>query len=215
MNLEQLNSKYASMSPEERIAAVYSDFKNVLLTSSFGTTSVYLLSLFSKVKPEQVVHFLDTTYHFKETLEYKKQLSDLFNLNVVDLKGDDWRVEFTQKDETWKKDPDLCCSVNKVEPLEKIKPDYDVWVSGLMAGQTTHRNNINIFEERHGIVKFHPLIDVKFEDAEKYIKENNLPEHPLKKEGYGSIGCIHCTTKGRTREGRWINKSKTECGLHL
>ena len=215
MTITELNIKYAKLSPEERIKEVYKDFSKVLFTSSFGTTAIYLLSLFNKVNPKQKVYFMDTTYHFPETLEYKELLTQKMNLDVVELKGEDWRNKFTRDDKTWEKDPDLCCSVNKVEPLEKIKPDFQIWVSGLMGSQNEHRKTLDIFEERNGIIKFYPIIDRTEQDAAKYIKENDLPEHPLKAQGYHSVGCTHCTTKSGTREGRWVNKSKTECGLHL
>jgi len=215
MNIEKLNSKYLPLQPEKRIEELYNDFSNILYTSSFGTTAVYLLHLFSKVHPGQAVHFLDTTYHFSQTLDYRDELIRLLNLNVVVLKGEAWRNEFTKQDRTWKKDPDLCCSVNKVEPLEKIKGSYDVWVSGLMHSQNTHREGLKIFEEKDGLVKFYPIIDQTEEIAAAYIKDNHLPLHPLASQGYQSVGCSHCTLQGRAREGRWVNKSKSECGLHL
>ena len=215
MNLTELNNKYQPLSPEERIRELKKDFSKILFTSSFGTTAVYLLHIFSKTNPEQKIYFLDTTYHFPETLEYKKLLTEKFKLNVIDLEGDKWRNKFTRDDKTWEKDPDLCCSVNKVEPLEKIKSEFEIWVSGLMKSQNENRAQLKIFEEKNGIIKFYPIIDMTEEQANNYIKENNLPEHPLKSLGYNSVGCTHCTSKGKSREGRWINKSKTECGLHL
>ncbi len=215
MELTELNERYLALSPQQRIEELYKDFSEMLYTSSFGTTAVYLIHLFNQVKPEQKIHFLDTTFHFPETLEYKKKLTELLNLKVVDLRGEEWRNQFTREDETWKKDPDLCCSVNKVEPVEKIKSQYQVWVSGLMRTQSEHRSKLRIFEKRNGIIKFYPIIDVTEDEAQDYIKQNDLPVHPLKEKGYSSIGCMHCTTKGKAREGRWIDKSKTECGLHL
>jgi phosphoadenosine phosphosulfate reductase len=215
MNIEALNSKYGALEPEQRIAELKNDFPKVLFTSSFGTTSVYLLHLFSVARPGEKVYFLDTTYHFPETIAYKEQLTKLFNLNIVELKGEEWRNKFTRDDMTWEKDPDLCCSVNKVEPLEKVKPDFDVWVSGLMSTQNEYRNPLKIFEVKNEILKFFPIIDVSEEEAFNYIKRNQLPEHPLLGKGYHSIGCTHCTIPGKAREGRWVNKSKTECGLHL
>jgi phosphoadenosine phosphosulfate reductase len=215
MDLDQLNLKYRDLSPEEKIRTLYTDFSRVLFTSSFGTTAVYLLHLFSKVRPGEKVYFLDTTYHFPETMAYKDQLIKLLNLDVVELKGDEWRNKFTREDRTWEKDPDLCCSVNKVEPLEKIKTEFEVWVSGLMRSQNEHRSSLPIFEQRGSLIKFYPIVDVTEEQALEYIRKNNLPEHPLRLKGYSSVGCTHCTVAGKAREGRWINKSKTECGLHL
>lgn len=215
MDVEALNKKYNNLSPAKRIEELYNDFDKILFTSSFGTTSVLLLHMFSKVKPEQDVFFLDTTYHFSETIEYKNLLTKKLNLKVKSVLPEEWKNKFTSEDKTWKKDPDLCCSINKVEPLDKVKKNYRVWVSGLMAWQTPHRTGLSIFEKREEIIKFHPLIDMKLLEMKNYFLEYNLPEHPLMKQGYNSIGCVHCTAKGAGRQGRWINKSKVECGLHL
>ena len=220
MNIEELNSKYSKLTPSERIGELSNDFKRILYTSSFGTTAVFLLHLFSKVVPNQEIYFLDTTYHFPETLAYKRLLTDKFNLRVNDLKGDLFRNKFTLTDRTWEKDPDLCCSVNKVEPLEALRNSrtknekFDVWVSGLMGSQNEHRKDLKIFELKNGTLKFYPIIDVTEEELNEWIRKNDLPEHPLKAKGYASVGCTHCTVAGKAREGRWINKSKTECGLH-
>jgi phosphoadenosine phosphosulfate reductase len=215
MDINELNKKYRPLPPEERVKALYTDFEKVLFTSSFGTTAAFLLHLFNKVHPEQTIYFLDTTYHFNETYAYKKQLTDLLDLHVIDLKAEEWKNKFTVQDKTWNTDPDLCCSINKVEPLDKIKGEFQVWVSGLMSSQNQHRETLKIFEEKDGILKFYPIIDLKEQDAFEYIKKNKLPEHPLLKSGYNSVGCFHCTVAGKGRSGRWVNKSKTECGLHL
>lgn len=215
MKLGALNTKYLKLSPEERIKMLYSDFDTILYTSSFGTTAAYLLHLLHQVNPQQKVHFLDTTYHFNETLNYKNELTSLLHLNVVDVVPEEWKNKFTQQDKTWNSDPDLCCSINKVEPLDKIKPGFQIWVSGLMSGQNNYRGNLRIFQEKEGIIKFFPIIDQSEKDAAAYMQKHNLPPHPLVKAGYNSVGCFHCTVAGKGRSGRWVNKSKTECGLHL
>lgn len=215
MDIEGLNEKYRLLSPEERVKMLYKDFSSILFTSSFGATSVLLIHLFRKVNPNQEILFLNTTYHFAETLEYKSRLTKELKLNVKDVLPEDWKNKFTFEDQTWKKDPDLCCSINKVEPLEKIKGNYDVWVSGLMSWQTPHRKSLDIFDNSGDIIKFHPVIDMSEEEMKKYMDKNKLHGHPLIKAGYSSIGCFHCTVKGKGRQGRWVNKSKDECGLHL
>lgn len=215
MNLDQLNEKYLPLSPEDRVRELYTDFGNVLFTSSFGTSSVILLHLFSRIRPEQEVLFLDTTYHFAETLEYKELLTRQLRLNVKNVLPEDWKNKFTREDQTWSKDPDLCCSINKVEPLDKLKSGYDVWVSGLMQSQNTHRKQMPVFEQKNDLIKFYPIIDLSAADAKAYLEKNELPPHPLIAHGFHSVGCIHCTVKGRGREGRWVNRSKTECGLHI
>ncbi len=216
-DVKALNEKYRNLSVEQRVVELYNDFaaEEVMLTSSFAATSAFLLRVFSRVNAEQKIYFIDTGYHFQETLDYKEKLTALYGLNVDSIGAEKWEHDFTTSDETWKKDPNLCCTVNKVKPLELIKERFSVWVSGLMEWQSDHRATLDIFEERNGILKFYPLLDVTKKQREKYISENKLPFHPLVVKGYSSIGCKHCTVPGKDRDGRWNNSPKTECGLHL
>ena len=215
--IKDLNEKYHDLSVEERVKELYHDFheNEIMLTSSFAATSALLLSVFSAHKPSQKIYFIDTGYHFQETLDHKKKLTELYGLQVESVGAGNEDHEFTFKNETWKSDPELCCSINKVKPLELIKRRFSVWVSGLMKWQSDHRATLDIFEERGGILKFYPLLDVTEEDRKKYITKNKLPFHPLIAFGYHSIGCKHCTVPGEDRSGRWNNSPKTECGLHL
>jgi phosphoadenosine phosphosulfate reductase len=215
--IAELNRIYAPLHFEERLRRLYRDFdpEKVLITSSFAATSAYFLHIISDIRPEQKIAFINTGYHFAETIAYKDYLTKVFGLQVFDLKAEAWKHEFTQKDETYKKDPDYCCAINKVEPLDAVKPNYHVWVSSLMSWQTDARSDMKIFEERRGILKFNPMIDVTKGERDAYIAEHNLPFHPLVAQGYQSIGCTHCTVKGEGRSGRWAGKPKTECGLHL
>jgi phosphoadenosine phosphosulfate reductase len=214
-DLNLLNEKYKNLTPVERIKQIYKDFDKILLSSSFGTTAVYQLFLFHQAGIKQPVHFIDTTYHFKETLDYKEKLTNLFGLEVIDIVPDKEQNEFSRIGELWRYDPDQCCNINKVEPFQKIRDQYEIWISGLMYWQSSHREKLNIFEEKKGVIKFYPIVDVSEEEALRVIEENNLPMHPLKPLGYESIGCMHCTLKGKKRKGRWAQTVKTECGLHL
>lgn len=216
-SLGELNKKYRSLNVHDRIEELYHDFdvSDIMLTSSFAATSAMLLKFFSDVNKDQLIYFIDTGYHFKETLIYKDYLTKLYDLNVLDVTAEEWKHTFTTEDKTWTKDPDLCCSINKVQPLESIKEKYTVWVSGLMRWQSDNRSSLDIFEERKGMIKFYPLLDVTQDERESFIKDHHLPFHPLISKGYFSIGCEHCTVPGKGREGRWNNSPKTECGLHL
>lgn len=217
-DLIKLNEEFEGMKVEERIVAFYEIFKyeEVLLTSSFAANSAYFIHLFSTLtQNQQLVHFIDTTYHFPETIAYKELLTEQLDLRVVDIKPEQWKNEFTSKDETWKKNPDFCCSVNKVEPIQAISKNYSVWVSGLMRSQNEHRKNLRIFEHTNGILRFYPILDITPDIRDAYIKKNEISFHPLVSEGYKSIGCKHCTVKGEGREGRWVGLAKTECGLHI
>ncbi|HXG29801.1 MAG TPA: phosphoadenylyl-sulfate reductase [Nevskiales bacterium] len=212
-----LNQRYAPLHFEERLRLLYQSYSpdEVLVTSSFAATSAYFLHIISRIEPRQKIAFIDTGYHFPETLEYKQYLIEKLGLQVFDVRAEDWKHQFTVNDKTYLNDPDFCCSINKVEPLDAIKPNYKIWASSLMRWQTDHRAGLDIFEERRGIIKFNPMIDVTREQRDAYIREHDLPFHPLVAQGYASIGCTHCTVKGEGRSGRWVNKPKTECGLHL
>jgi len=216
MDLNQLNQKYRSLTPEERIREIYSDFnpEKILLTSSFGTTSVYLLEKFYAIHQGHPVHFINTRFLFKETLSYKNRLKELLNLKVVDLEPESWDHSYTREHKTWEYSPDACCTLNKVKPIDLIKANFEVWVSGLSGSQNEIRDELEIFEIKNGILRFYPLVDVRQQEMESYIIRQNLPVHPLKFQGYGSVGCTHCTVKGKGRSGRWIGLEKTECGLH-
>ncbi|MBK8565171.1 MAG: phosphoadenosine phosphosulfate reductase family protein [Saprospiraceae bacterium] len=99
-------------------------------------------------------------------------------------------------------------------PLDPIKAQHKVWVSGLMVYQTEFRSHLRVFERQGDIIKFHPLIDIDEGEVLYQFSLNNLPKHPLEDMGSGSIGCTHCTKKGEGRDGRFQGQSRTECGLH-
>lgn len=214
INKEKLNKALTSKIVDARIAQVFNSFEKVLVTSSFGTSSAVLLHIVSRIRPECPIYFIDTGYHFKETLRYKDQLTRLLNLNVVMLKPDPSRHMTTKVQQMWAKNPEACCNINKNEPLRNIKPEHQVWVSGLIGYQNSYRNTLSFMEEQSDILKFYPLIDWNKSLVDEYIENHGLPFHPLVSQGYHSVGCTHCTVPGVGRSGRWNDSSKTECGLH-
>lgn len=215
--IKALNQRYKPLTAEERIKQLYIDFDiaDIMLTSSFAATSAFLLKLVSDANTKQEVFFIDTGYHFEDTLKYKALLEEKYRLNVTSVSAIKEEHEFTTKDETWTKNPDFCCSINKVKPLDLIKQNYKIWMSGLMEWQSDHRATLDIFELRGNILKFYPLLDINKADRDAYIEKHQLPFHPMVAKGYHSIGCKHCTLPGEDRSGRWNNNPKTECGLHL
>jgi len=214
---DSLNKRYEGLQPWERLELLFDSFpsREIMVTSSFGTSSAVLLHMLSKVRPEHPVYFVDTTYHFQETVEYKNQLIRQFGLNVIDIKARPNRSRFTKENHTWKLNHDLCCFINKVQPVNELREKHTLWISGLMKYQNANRHNLRIFEKKPDIVKFHPMLDMTREEVELYSYINDLPVHPLLEQGYNSVGCVHCTAKGEGRAGRWANTSKVECGLHL
>ncbi len=217
LNLKECNERYSELSVYKRVEQLYKDFdaEDIMLTSSFAATSAFLLKVFSDINKDQVIYFIDTGYHFKETIIYKEYLTQVYDLNVVNVIAEEKDHQLTKENEMWKKDPNRCCQINKVDPLNYIKKDHKIWVSGLMKWQSDFRGSLDIFEERENIYKFYPLLDIGFVERDEFISTHHLPFHPLKSKGYSSIGCKHCTVPGNDRSGRWNNSPKTECGLHL
>ena len=194
------------------------------MTSSFGPESGVLLHMASQIDKNIPVLFLETGYHFPETLQYRDQLAELFGLtNIVNLKADKAKKEaFVAKhDEVpYEKDPEGCCQLNKVEPLDEAIKGYHAWMSGIRRHQTDFRKAIRILELYEGeLYKVSPLANFTSRDAWWYLKEHNIPQHPLYEKGYLSIGCWPCTRPIQEgddeRSGRWAGKAKTECGIHL
>jgi phosphoadenosine phosphosulfate reductase len=204
-----------------RILQYKSEGKKLFTTSSFQTHSIVLLHIISRIDKEIPVFFLNTGYHFPETFGFKDQVSRMFGLNTIELRSA--TPKYMQKDNhgrlLFTSDPDHCCYVNKVQPLESILMSYDVWINGIRADQNAVRQSFTEEEKApHDVIRFHPLIDWPSKKIHDYRKEHNLPAHPLETKGYLSIGCEPCTRKMDPemieREARWYGLNKSECGLH-
>lgn len=217
MNVEKLNVAYKSLSPIKRLERIFDEVDNnkILVTSSFGVTSGILLGMVANVAPGFPIHFIDTRFCFSKTLEYKQTLIESLSLNVIDVTPRLEDNSLTTHENMWTSNPDQCCYLNKVKPLDLIKRNKDLWISGLLMNSAPFRKNLNIFENRSGILKMHPNIDTTAEAFSDFLVQNNILPHPLSDKGFSSIGCTHCTVRGSEREGRWKGNDKTECGLHL
>jgi phosphoadenosine phosphosulfate reductase len=195
--------------------------KRMFTTSSFQTHSLVLLHIISRINREIPVYFINTGYHFPETLQFRDTITDMFGLHTIDLhtttprnmqKGADNRLLFTS-------DPDYCCFLNKTRPLEGVLQTHDVWINGVRRDQSAVRMAMKTEQPApHDSIRFHPMLDWNARDIYMYRKEHGLPEHPLDAQGYMSIGCEPCTRKidpeMQEREARWFGLNKTECGLH-
>ena len=213
-----LNERFRRLTPQQRLRLFFRSpvltAPRILVTSSFGTTSALVLHMLKEAGVDTPIYFLNTSFHFLETLEYRAALTKLLDLDVRELRAAPPDVRATLETGRWSYDPEGCCNVNKVQPLARIKRRADIWVSGLMNWQSPTRADLQVFEERDGLLKFYPLVDMSRDEAEAYYDTHNLPRHPLSAEGYASVGCTHCTLPGTSREGRWAGQVKTECGLH-
>jgi len=207
---------------ENNIHQLKAEGKQYFTTSSFQTHSLVLLHMLSKIDKSIPVYFINTGYHFPETVAFRDKIMSDFGLtNLVDLKpltpknmqrGTDGKMFFTS-------DPDYCCYLNKTQPMDAVLMKYDYWINGVRADQSKTRASMKVVQDApHGAKRLHPMLDWNSKMIHDYRKENQLPEHPLEAKGYFSIGCEPCTRKFdldmQERESRWYGMNKTECGLH-
>jgi phosphoadenosine phosphosulfate reductase len=190
------------------------------VTSSM--TDSVLAHLAARVSPGIDVLFLDTGYHFVETLGTRDAVAATLPVNVVTLSP---TISVREQDEhygadLWARDPDLCCKLRKVEPLKEGLAQYDAWATGLRREETHDRVITPVvgWDEAKGKVKVAPLARWTQSDVDRYISDNNILVNPLQFDGYSSIGCWPCTQRVAagedSRSGRWVGSAKTECGIH-
>jgi len=211
-----------SKSPQEIIAWAVDTFcSHIAMSSSFQTQSVPLLHMMSQIQPDMRIFFINTRYHFWETLIFREQLEFDWNLNIVDLYPNGiWHPFLKQFGEDLSaQDPDLCCFIRKVQPMQKAVVGLRAWITGIRRDQTPERAQAKILEvQKDGLLKINPMLNWTRKEIWEYIDDHKLPEHPLTDDGFGSIGCVFCTRPIQPgedeRDGRWGGRGKTECGLH-
>lgn len=195
--------------------------KLLFTSSSFQSHSLVMLHIISRVDNSIPVYFINTGYHFPETIQFRDFVTESFRLNTIDLKPEvpkhmqmdsEGRLLFTS-------DPDHCCYLNKTQPMDGILRSFDVWINGVRADQSAVRAAMKIEQPApYNTVRFHPMLDWNSKMIWQYQKEFNLPRHPLEEKGYVSIGCEPCTRRldpgMQEREARWYGLKKVECGLH-
>jgi phosphoadenosine phosphosulfate reductase len=190
------------------------------VTSSFA--DAVLVHLVSRVVPGVDVVFLDTGLHFPETLRVRDQAAATLPIRVRSIRP---RLTVGQQDglygpRLFSRDPDECCALRKVEPLERAMRDYDAWAAGLRRDESPSRANTPVvhFEASRGKVKVNPIAAWTQADVDAYISRYDVPVNPMLSQGYKSIGCWPCTRRTRagedSRAGRWPMFDKTECGIH-
>jgi phosphoadenosine phosphosulfate reductase len=194
------------------------------ITSSFQAEDVVVLHMALQIQPRIPVLFLETGYHFPETLEYRDRIADAWNLNLVvvepELSVAEQESQFGILNQTA---PDRCCGLRKVEPLFRSLGSYTTWVTGLRREQSKSRANLEphaffTLPGGHILAKLSPLAEWTTRDVWHYAEQNSIPLLPLYEKGYTSIGCAPCTSlpfdSADPRSGRWSGR-KLECGIHL
>jgi phosphoadenosine phosphosulfate reductase len=158
---------------------------------------------------------LDTLVLFPETYETRDRLVERYGVSLKTVRPID------APDRLWETDPDRCCGIRKVEPLERALRGYDAWITGIRREQSPTRANAQKLEwsERYGVWKVQPLVDWSAKRVDAFLHVNEIPYNPLHDSGYPSIGCVPCTRPVRPgedeRAGRWTGSGKLECGIHV
>jgi phosphoadenosine phosphosulfate reductase len=193
----------------------------IALVSSFGAEAALLLAMLADIDRHVPVIFLDTGKHFLETLMYRDVLVRRFGFSHVrtikpepaDLKMSD------PTGELWRTDPDQCCHLRKVLPLKRALAPFGAWITGRKRFQGAGRATLAAVEYVGDQVKVNPLANWTPDQVKTAFRARGLPAHPLAGQGYPSIGCATCTRRATggpgTREGRWADRDKSECGIHL
>lgn len=233
--LGRLRETYAGLTGQALLEAmIRHEFAGkIAVVSSFGSESAVLLHMVAEIDPTTPIIFLNTGKLFGETLRYRDRLQERLGLTDVRAAGAH-PADLARKDPNgalWNADPDACCFIRKVLPLERALKGFEASITGRKRFQTSARAVMEPIEEEalrgtgegNGPAgtrfKINPLAFWGQEELERYTDAHRLPRHPLVKDGYLSIGCMSCTERvpegGSYRDGRWVGRDKDECGIHL
>jgi len=211
-----------AMTAEDCLLWAYDRFGDKLcLTCSWQKQSSVLVHMVSELGIDIPVIELDTALFFRETYETRERLVERYGLELIRPEVISVAEQHKQEGPNlWESNPDRCCHVRKVEPLERALKDYDAWISGIRREQSLTRKDAQRveFSELYDVWKIQPLVDWDAKRVDAYIHVNEIPYNPLHDAGYPSIGCIPCTRPVSRdqdeRAGRWADSDKIECGIH-
>jgi phosphoadenosine phosphosulfate reductase len=219
---KQASRELADAAADEIVRWAVRTFSHrVCVTSSM--TDTVIIDLASRVKPGIDVIFLDTGYHFAETLGTRDAAAIIYPVNLINVTPSR-TVEEQERDlgpRLYGRNPDLCCYLRKVVPLDRALEPYDAWITGLRREETPSRRDSYAVEwdSRRKMVKVNPIVAWSQDEVDAYIEAYGVLVNPLVFEGYPSIGCATCTVRAAPgagpRSGRWPGTSKTECGIHI
>jgi phosphoadenosine phosphosulfate reductase len=200
---------------------------DLVIGSSFGKDALVIMDLARRLRPQIPILFLETGYHFAETLEFRDRLRRDWNANIIDVRP---LQTVPEQDaalgaELFARDPDRCCALRKVAPLLQALAGRRAWMAGVRRTQHPSRAQTPLVEWQElseggaGLYKVNPLAAWSLSDVDGYIAQHRLPRHPLWSKGYPSVGCAPCTQPAAPgeaeRAGRWKGQGKVECGIHL
>jgi phosphoadenosine phosphosulfate reductase len=210
--------------PEEILAWTFDTFgASVTIASSFGLEDVMLIDLAARIVPKPDVFFLDTDLLFPETYQTITAIEARYSILLRRIRPDLTVAEQAQQygEELWRRDPNACCTLRKVAPLNRAISGYQAWVTGVRRQQSPTRAAAQAvqWDAKHNLVKVNPLVLLTEDEVWAYVKSHQVPYNPLHDAGFPSIGCMPCTRAVKpgedARAGRWSGFDKNECGLHI
>lgn len=221
LTVERCNSDLSGASPEEILKWALQTFGEAFcITTSLADAA--LVDMASQIRPGVHVVFVDTGYHFAETLQTRAKLIERYAIHLVSaLPGQTVAEQDAEHSPAlFERDADLCCRLRKIEPINAALTGYRAWASGIRRDETSARSTVGVVEwdAQRAMVKVNPLANWTQADVDAYIEDHDVLVNPLRAEGYPSIGCFPCTRPAAPgadiRSGRWVGLQKTECGLH-
>jgi len=226
VDLKSQNLAFENASAEEILRWAVAEYRGTLcMSTSFQLGGMVLIDMLSRIDTTIPVLFVDTGFHFKETLEFRDAVLARFKINLITLPPIIERNDFTKffgDDKLYERNPTECCRVNKIEPMERALKGYRARIAALRRDGSPDRARLQILETRtDGVTLVHPLANWTREQTAAYLREHDVPQHPLHAKGYKTIGCsptcctVPVSENAPERAGRWTGTGKTECGLHL
>lgn len=184
---------------------------------SFQKEASVIIDMLVRIEPGARFFTLDTGLLFEQTYSTWRQLEDHYGIRIDVYRGPSLKRQAERHgDALWRRDPDACCDLRKVQPLERALSAVEAWITGLRREQSQDRAVTPTLErdDRREVWKANPLAGWSEADVWRYIEAHDVPYNELHDRGYDSIGCTHCTAPGKGRSGRWPGRGKSDCGLH-
>ena len=222
--IAQVQLAAESWSPQQVLAWAFETFGNrVAISSAFGTGGMVLIDMASRLRKDFRVFTLDTEFLFPETYSLIDTIESKYEIKIERVVSpfSPAEQERAYGAALWARDPDQCCNLRKVEPLQRKLAELGAWITSIRRDQTAFRKDAGKIERdaKFGLVKVNPIVDWSSKQVWRYLIEHGVPYNPLHDRNYPSIGCTHCTRAIQPgedpRAGRWSGLSKTECGLHV
>jgi phosphoadenosine phosphosulfate reductase len=224
-HVQRLSERYRGLTGEELLRPLIGyDFPGrIAVVSSFGTESAVLLRMVAAIDPALPILFINTGKLFAETLRYCDELASRLGLTNIRTLSPSKEALGARDPESalWRSDTRACCTLRKVEPLQRALAHYDAWITGRKRYQGGLRSALPVIEESGDRIKVNPLAEMTFEQIEADFETYGLPRHPLEKDDYQSVGCNTCSQRISTsstsdrRAGRLELDEHKECGIHL